>query len=383
MRAPTSRAARSCCGAAPASARARSACWRPAASPRSRWCAGRRWRCSRPATNWWRRAAARPGAGLRQQRRDRRGGGRGSRRRAGAVRRFPGRRGRARAGGAHARSHACDMVRAVGRHLEGRGRPLAPHRLEARRARHPRARRRAQARQAALPRGDRRQAARGAAGISDLGDLHLPRLRRAGDPRPRRAAAGSRAHASRPTCRCALRPSSAARNSCWSRWSRASDGPVAFPTAKGSGSVTSFSQADGFLEIDALATALDAGTPRPRHADRRDRARCPIWSSWAATTSRSTRCSARSPSGLLGAHHRGRQPRRRGGGRARRMRPRAGASGRSGERRLQRASAAPRPCAGEGLAAHAGRRAIAPATRASRAAAPPTRSRPRSPTPTA
>ena len=38
------------------------------------------------------------------------------------------------------------------------------------------------------------------------------------------------------------------------------DGPVAFPTDKGSGSVTSFSQADGFLEIDALATALDADT---------------------------------------------------------------------------------------------------------------------------
>jgi putative molybdopterin biosynthesis protein len=37
-------------------------------------------------------------------------------------------------------------------------------------------------------------------------------------------------------------------------------GPVAFPTAKGSGAVTSFSQADGFLEIDALAGALDAGT---------------------------------------------------------------------------------------------------------------------------
>jgi putative molybdopterin biosynthesis protein len=36
-------------------------------------------------------------------------------------------------------------------------------------------------------------------------------------------------------------------------------GPVAFPTGKGSGSVTSFSQADGFIEIDALATALDAG----------------------------------------------------------------------------------------------------------------------------
>ena len=37
-------------------------------------------------------------------------------------------------------------------------------------------------------------------------------------------------------------------------------GPVAFPIAKGSGSVTSFSQADGFLEIDALASALDAGS---------------------------------------------------------------------------------------------------------------------------
>ncbi len=37
-------------------------------------------------------------------------------------------------------------------------------------------------------------------------------------------------------------------------------GPVAFPTGKGSGSVTSFSQADGFIEIDALATSLDAGS---------------------------------------------------------------------------------------------------------------------------
>lgn len=35
--------------------------------------------------------------------------------------------------------------------------------------------------------------------------------------------------------------------------------PVAFPTAKGSGAVTAFSQADGFLRIDALASALDAG----------------------------------------------------------------------------------------------------------------------------
>jgi putative molybdopterin biosynthesis protein len=38
----------------------------------------------------------------------------------------------------------------------------------------------------------------------------------------------------------------------------AADGLVAFPTGKGSGAVTAFSQADGFLAIDALASALDA-----------------------------------------------------------------------------------------------------------------------------
>jgi putative molybdopterin biosynthesis protein len=36
------------------------------------------------------------------------------------------------------------------------------------------------------------------------------------------------------------------------------NGPIAFPTGKGSGAVTAFSQADGFLSIDALAAALDA-----------------------------------------------------------------------------------------------------------------------------
>jgi putative molybdopterin biosynthesis protein len=38
------------------------------------------------------------------------------------------------------------------------------------------------------------------------------------------------------------------------------DGPIAFPSGKGSGAVTAFSQADGFLTIDPLASALDAGT---------------------------------------------------------------------------------------------------------------------------
>ena len=38
------------------------------------------------------------------------------------------------------------------------------------------------------------------------------------------------------------------------------EGPIAFPIGKGSGSVTTFSQADGFVEVDALASTLDAGT---------------------------------------------------------------------------------------------------------------------------
>lgn len=40
-------------------------------------------------------------------------------------------------------------------------------------------------------------------------------------------------------------------------------GPVAFPTGKGSGSVTSFSQADGFIAVDALAQAVEPNTVEP------------------------------------------------------------------------------------------------------------------------
>jgi putative molybdopterin biosynthesis protein len=42
-----------------------------------------------------------------------------------------------------------------------------------------------------------------------------------------------------------------------------SDGPVALPIGKGSGAVTTFSAADGFIAIDALATSVDAGTRLP------------------------------------------------------------------------------------------------------------------------
>ena len=69
---------------------------------------------------------------------------------------------------------------AVGRHLEGRGRRLPPHHRPARQARHHRAWRRAETRQAAVSCGLRRQAGRDPAGISDLGDVHLPRHDRAG-----------------------------------------------------------------------------------------------------------------------------------------------------------------------------------------------------------
>jgi putative molybdopterin biosynthesis protein len=39
------------------------------------------------------------------------------------------------------------------------------------------------------------------------------------------------------------------------------EGLIAFPSAKGSGAVTSFSQSDGFIEVDALTSVVDAGTP--------------------------------------------------------------------------------------------------------------------------
>jgi len=38
------------------------------------------------------------------------------------------------------------------------------------------------------------------------------------------------------------------------------EGQVALPNTKGSGAVTSFSQADGFIEVDALAAAVEAGS---------------------------------------------------------------------------------------------------------------------------
>ena len=98
----------------------------------------------------------------------------------------------------------------------------------------------------------RRQAARGAAGVSHLGDLHLPRLRGACHSRPRRPAAGGSAgvEADVPV---RIASELGRKEFVLVALVAGDERPVAFPTAKGSGAVTSFSQADGFVEIDALA----------------------------------------------------------------------------------------------------------------------------------
>ena len=69
---------------------------------------------------------------------------------------------------------------AVRWHVEGRGRRVPSHHRPARQARHHRPWRGAEAGQAAVPCGVRRQAGGDPAGISDLGDVHLPRHDRAG-----------------------------------------------------------------------------------------------------------------------------------------------------------------------------------------------------------
>ena len=135
--------------------------------------------------------------------------------------------------------------------------------------------------------------------------------------------------------------------------------------------MTSFSQADGFIEIDR-AGRRPRRRHATRHADRRRRRARPTWSSWAATTSRST-----SWSGALA--ERGFTARTIAvgslGGVAAASRgecdlapvhlvdPKTGA--------LQQASARARAFAGARLAAHAGRPVPAPATRASKARPPP------------
>ncbi len=133
-----------------------------------------------------------------------------------------------------------------------------------------------------------------------------------------------------------------------------SDGPIAFPTGKGSGAVTAFSQADGFLAIDALASALDADT-NAEVTLIGESERAPdlvIMGSHdvaldvvvGALAERGFRARTIAVGSLGGVN--ARKPRR--------MRCGAGSSRRSGDRHLQQTSAVARPGAGARLAADAG-----------------------------
>ena len=131
------------------------------------------------------------------------------------------------------------------------------------------------------------------------------------------------------------------------------DGPIAFPIGKGSGAVTAFSQADGFLAIDALASALDAGSSAEVTLIG-ETARAPdLVIMGSHDIALDVVVGALAERGLR-AHHRRRQPRRRQCDKPRRMRSGAGASRRSGNRHLQQTCARPGTGAGSRLAADAG-----------------------------
>ena len=71
---------------------------------------------------------------------------------------------------------------------------------------------------------------------------------------------------------------SAAPSTCWSAWSPGPDGLAAYPMGKGSGSVTTFSRADGFVTIGRHEEIVEAGaTVRVRLLGRELR-RWPTWS---------------------------------------------------------------------------------------------------------
>ncbi len=218
-------------------------------------------------------------------------------------------------------------------HFEGSRRSLASRHCETRQARHSRAWRGAKTGQAALSRGRRQQADRRAAGLSDLGDLHLSRFRRAGDPRPRGSRAGGRGQD---------RGDGAGAHSLRTR----PPGIRAGVARRGRGGAGRLSLAEG------LGRGHELFGSRRIHRDRRAGAcaRCRFQcrsdadrQSSAAARSRHhgkplrrARRGARQAcrSGLHRAQDRDRQPGRRHRGAARRMRSRAGASPGSRQRNL-------------------------------------------------
>jgi len=133
----------------------------------------------------------------------------------------------------------------------------------------------------------------------------------------------------------------------------ADDGLVAFPTGKGSGAVTAFSQADGFFAIDALASALDADSQVEVTLIGKSERAPDLVIMGSHDIALDVVVGALAERGIR-AHHRRRQSRRSECGKPRRMRYCAGTPGRCRERRLQQASAYIGTSAPPGLAAHAG-----------------------------
>ena len=114
-----------------------------------------------------------------------------------------------------------------------------------------------------------------------------------------------------------------------------SDGPVAFPTGKGSGAVTAFSQADGFLAIDALASALDADSSAEVTLIGESERAPDLVIMGSHDVALDVVVGALAERGFQRPHHRRRQSRRRQCREPRRMRCGARASGRSRDRHLQ------------------------------------------------
>ena len=178
----------------------------------------------------------------------------------------------------------CDMVILSGGTSKGAGDLCYRAVAHVQRSRHCRPWRGPEAGQAAMPGGDRRQADHHAAGLSDLGDLHLSRIRRAGDPRLCRAAGrAGRAAARRPADahRLGARPDRISDGVARCTRRRTARSPP-IPTPKGSGAVTAFSQADGFITIGPhveRVPAADAGrgaVDRPRPSCRSRHHRQPL-----------------------------------------------------------------------------------------------------------
>src|SRR5215468_3718459 len=115
----------------------------------------------------------------------------------------------------------------------------------------------------------------------------------------------------------------------------ADDGLIAFPTGKGSGAVTAFSQADGFFAIDALASALDADSQVEVTLIGKSELAPDLVIMGSHDIALDVVVGAFGRARHTHAHHRCRQSRRSECGEPRRMRYCAGAPRRCRERRLQ------------------------------------------------